>query len=114
MSVLSDPTSISHYTKNIEKELDLKQGIQQKQILLKKLTEIKEEDFLPEKHDDSFLNDLSFCSISYDSENEILSDEETMGTKITTENEFTRKKLKVLDNILLNPRTKVDLDLEKR
>lgn len=118
-NVLSDPYSIKNFTKNLEKEIETNvKGI----VISKKnnISELKEEDVLPDKYDDSFMNDLSFCSISYDSDNEGFNDcSNSLNLNINnkgvaSENELEKKKLKILDNILINPRTKIDIDLEKR
>lgn len=124
LTVLSDPlNNIGSFTRHLDKEVD---NYNKRNNTLRKektrYVETKEEDFLPEKHDDSFLNDLSFLSMSYDSDDDIAegyeNQEDSQGMQgsqgITSDYELQRKKLKILDNILLNPRTKVDLDLEKR
>lgn len=124
MAILSDPQTTFNFTKNLEKEIDNQNKCNQQSKANnfqqnRKFIEIKEEDFLPEKNDDSFLNDLSFVSLSYDSSNEFFEDdsnfrESITNTAISSEQELEKKKLKVLDNILINPRTKVDIELEKR
>lgn len=105
LAILNDPHFVYQHATNLIGEIGNKYNI--KQVDKKKLLEVKEEDFLADKTDDSFINDLSFCSISIDS------DEDFEG-KIISEVEYERKKLKNLESLLVDSNTKVDLDLENK